>query len=374
MATWHELERRLGHDDLTQFVERDVKPVIGELDTVTYVETQTKALKSLQISFTIAFFAFFISFSVLATSLPEAWWSIPLTFICFPLMFFGSLALAAWLRRDALVTVLLKAKANFIARSAALSKLAEKVGLTYVATPGGAPESLKVLARLKFMPKRFNELIEVLDAHGGQEEAVETAIESGLLAGDVVVLGNQEQKDRYYRQTAMGHSFEDGFTGERNGIRFSAFEWIETVDKAPDRYHLLIVFKPPVRLLGSTHLRSRNTRWPKLESEQPYGLVDLVPDTFNEYFRLRSTDQVEARTIFNPAVVERVLALAHGQPFRAVAQEEGLVFDFVGDNRFALIDLKTGEWNDETIKQSVTDVAELLELVDTLAHAFMVRD
>ena len=102
--------------------------------------------------------------------------------------------------------------------------------------------------------------------------------------------------------------------------------------------------------------------------------MDLVPDTFNEYFRLRSTDQVEARTIFNPAVVERVLALAHGQPFRAVAQEEGLVFDFVGDNRFALIDLKTGEWNDETIKQSVTDVAELLELVDTLAHAFMVRD
>ena len=89
--------------------------------------------------------------------------------------------------------------------------------------------------------------------------------------------------------------------------------------------------------------------------------------------RLRSSDQVEARTIFNPAVVERVLKLAHDMPFRAVAAGNFLILDIVGDNRFSVIELATGKWSRQRIEDALRDVAELLELVDEAAHTFMIR-
>ena len=374
MTSWYELEKRLGQDDLTRFIETDVKPIIEELDFERDAEAHKKAMKALERAMTFGFFGGGVLFFFLAVSLPDSWWSIPLKFICFPVFIFGGVALTAWLNRDALMAILLKAKAHFLMRSAALAKLAEKLDLTYVATPGGAPEALKVLAKFKFMPKRFNELIELMDSHGGQDDVVAQAVASGLMTHNVYVIGNDEAKAKFNESAGYGQTFEDGFSGVRNGVSFSALEWVEKVDEAPDKYHLLVFLKPPHRLHGSTHFRSRKTPWPKPVSPKTYSDVDIVPDTFNDHFRLRTTDQVEARTIFNPAVVERVLALAHGQPFRAVAEDVGLVFDFVGDNRFAMVDLASGDWNDDSIKQSVTDIAELLELVDVLAHAFMVRD
>lgn len=100
--------------------------------------------------------------------------------------------------------------------------------------------------------------------------------------------------------------------------------------------------------------------------------VDLGPKAFDSLYKLRSSDQVEARAIFNPAVIERVIDLAHGGQFRAVAREGHLVFDFASEaNRFHLIDLIGGVWNDETLHQTYSDLAEALALVDTLGHAFM---
>jgi hypothetical protein len=100
--------------------------------------------------------------------------------------------------------------------------------------------------------------------------------------------------------------------------------------------------------------------------------VDLGPKAFDALYRLRASDQVEARALFNPAVIERVIALAHGGKFRAVARQQHLVFDFASEaNRFHLIDLITGEWSDETIRQTHADLAEALALVDALGHAFM---
>lgn len=373
MASWYELEKRLGHDDLTHFVEAEVKPIIEEFDFDADLEAQKKARKALEAAMTFGFFGGGLAFFFLAVMLPDTWWSVPLKLICFPLFVFGGVGLVAWLNRDAIMKMLLRAKSNFLMRSAALAKVAEKLDLTYVATPGGAPEALKVLSKFKFMPKRFNELIELLDSHGGQDDVVAQAVASGLMTHNVYVIGDDEAKAKFNENAGYGQTFEDGFSGVRNGVSFSALEWVEKVDEAPDRYHLLVFLKPPYRLHGSTHFRSRKTPWPKPVAPKTYGDVDIVPDTFNEHFRLRTTDQVEARTIFNPAVVERVLAMAHGQPFRAVAEDVGLVFDFVGENRFAMVDLLTGDWDDDTIRRSVTDIAELLELVDVLAHAFMVR-
>lgn len=100
--------------------------------------------------------------------------------------------------------------------------------------------------------------------------------------------------------------------------------------------------------------------------------VELGPRSFDALYRLRSSDQVEARAIFNPALIERVTALAHGGRLRAVARQHHLVFDFASHaNRFHLIDLITGHWSDETIRQAHADLAEALALVDALGHAFM---
>ncbi|MAP95451.1 MAG: hypothetical protein CMK07_10910 [Ponticaulis sp.] len=371
---WKTLESRLGVEGLEDFNQREVVARLEDLEATSDIESHQKAIKALSGAFGFAFFGFFICFSVLAMAVPDYWWTIVLKFVLFPVMFFGFLAIAAFLKRDTLMKVLFRAQETFIVRSAALTSLAEKLGLTYVPAPGGAPESLKALAKLKFLSKRLNALTDLLDAHGGQEDTVEAAIASGLIVPDTVVLGSEEDKARFYRQTAMGQAFEDGFEGQIGDIRFSAMEWIETVDEAPDRYHLLVALKAPFRLQGVTQFRARKTPWPKHPDEGRLEDVDLVPDTFNAHFRLRSSDQVEARTLFHPAVVERVLALAHGDPFRAVAQGNWLLIDIVGDNRFNLVDIRTGVWSHDTIRQTYEDIADLREFVEIMAHAFTLRE
>ena len=369
------LKARLGGIDIDALSEEKIRPLLEEFSQSAAPGDQKALISSLSRSFTIGFFGFFFGFSVFVVVFPDTWWGTVLKFILFPVLFFGVMALVAWLRRDEIMKLLLRAEGAFLARSSALDEIAQALGLTYVPAPGGAPEALKVLMNIPVVPRKLNHLIELLDRHGGQDEAVKLATESGLLNPDVVVLGGKEDKARYYRQTAMGNAFEDGFEGARNGVSFSAFEWVESVEDEPDRYHLLLVLTAPYRLHGATQLRSRKTSWPHaLEDGGTFSPVDLLPPTFNEYFRLRSTDQTEARTIFNPAVVERVLAMAHGNPFRAVARAGHIVIDLVGDNRFNRVELSSGEWSEETIRQTLTDIAELLELVDVMAHAFMVDE
>ena len=374
-ASWDELADRLKDKSLKVFSDRAVAGPLYQVTRQNDGDAAKAALKTLQGDFTKGFIVFFITFAILMTVTPDTFLGIAALFILFPVMFFGTFALVAWFRRDTLVTFLTAAKGNFLARASALSAMAERLDLSYVASPGGAPQTLKILSKLNFVSGRLRDLIDTLDENGGLDEAVEAAVASGMLVPDVVVLGGSEaQKARYYRQSALGHAFEDGFEGERNGIRFSAFEWIESVDDAPDKYHLLLVLNAPYRLHGVTQLRSRGTPWSKPVTERELNDVQLVPATFNDHFRLRSTDQVEARTIFNPAVVARILALAHGEPFRAVASGEHLVINFEGQNRFNLLDLQTGAWSDESIRETWSDIADLLTVTDEMAHAFMVRD
>ena len=367
------LGRRLGIENLDRFIDADLVPVLEEGADAQSAQDQDVLLGKLRSTFTLAFFAFIVAFMPFFVFLPDVWWGNIGRFLVFPVLFFGAFIIAAWFRRDLLVQFFMKAETNFLVRAEALQKVARAVGITYVPSPGGAPEALKVLAKLNFVPKRLSQLTDTLDEHGGMDDVVRAAVESGLLVGDTVVLGNDEQKARFYRQSALGIAFEDGFEGARNGLRFSAFEWLEDVDEGEDRYHLLIALKPPQRLHGVTQLRSRKTPWPNAPEAQSLSAVELVPDTFNRQMRLRSSDQVEARTIFNPAVVERVLKLAHDMPFRAVAAGNFLILDIVGDNRFSVIELATGKWSRQRIEDALRDVAELLELVDEAAHTFMIR-
>lgn len=151
------------------------------------------------------------------------------------------------------------------------------------------------------------------------------------------------------------------------------FEWVERVSEAPDIHHLMIVLKAPFKLSGVTELRSRKISWLRGVDKSGLNEVSLEAVRFTDHFRLRSTDQIESRALFNPAVIERVLALADRGKFRAVASGDHLVFAFEGTDRFALLDLGTGKWDDGSIRRGLTDLADALGLVDALAHAFMVR-
>ncbi len=372
IMNWTEIERRLGVEGVERLIREEVRPPLETLPASNVDEQSKQALKKIKRGFSIAFFGFALGFFFFSVFVPDTWWGIVLKFVCFPLAFFGCLALAAVMNRDAISDYFLATQARYIVKSKVMTAIAGKVGLSYIAAPGGAPESLKALQKLGLLRKEIQIVMDVLDDHGGLDESVAAATATGLLTADVIVLGSEEQKARYLRQSAMGHSFEDGFHGERKGISFSAFEWIEQVDEAPDKYHLLVVFKAPYRLSGATQLRSRKTPWPS-KFDLAFQDVQLVPEDFAKKFRLRSTDQVEARTLFNPAVVERVLALAHGDPFRAVAVDNHLVIDIVGGNRYPLLDLRFGEWSDETIRQTLVDIADLLDVVDEMSRTFMVK-
>jgi hypothetical protein len=278
-----------------------------------------------------------------------------------------------FLLRGRLAELFVQAQARLVLKAEAMRSLAAPLGLSYVPAPGGAPKGLEWLASQSWAPAILKDAASTLNAAGGMDAAVKIAADSGLfIEANVYVIGTAEQKARYTEQVAGMRQIEDGFHGQRGEIAFDMFEWIEKVDEAPDMIHLVIVLAAPLRLQGITQLRARKTGWPGDPGLAPMQDVDLGPRAFDALYRLRASDQVEARAIFNPAVIERVIALAHGGKFRAVAKGQHLAFDFASEtNRFQLVDLMTGAWSEDTVRQTHADLAEALALVDALAHAFM---
>jgi hypothetical protein len=367
---WDDIEQAEGFAGLRAHAEAEVLPLLRDADMRP---VDGKKLKGrISRAFTGAFIFFIVSFFIAEALLPGTWWGEVLTFILFPVLFFGSFIGAVFLFRRTLVNLFLDAKRRFLIRGKALSVLCAPMGLSYVPTPGGSPGALKWLAQQSWAPGELRNLVTTFDEAGGMDEAVDAAREAGLMVeSNVYVVGNKEQKERYQELAARQATVEDGFHGVRRGIAFDMFEWVERVEDAPDIHHLVIVLDAPFDLHGVTQLRARKTGWPQESSGVRFEDVDLGPRAFDAAYRLRSSDQVEARAIFNPAVIERVIGLAHDGKFRGVAKGRRLVFDFPGVNRFNLVDVVSGEWGEDTLRQTASDLAEALTLVDTLAHAFM---
>lgn len=329
--------------------------------------------KALQWPLTLAFIVFGLSFVIFGAFLPGGFIGGVLKVILFPVLFIGSIAGVLYVYRKRLFSFLLDGQERFLAGAKALTAIAERADLTYVPAPGGAPGGLKIFANQGWAPKELKDAVALLDSHGGMDEALQAAKQTGLLMANTIILASEETKAKFIDQQLGNVRLEDGFHGTREGVAFDAFEWVETVEDDPNIHHLMIVLAAPTRLNGVTQMRSKGAAWPYTEKADELQTVSLGPKTFDERFRLRANDQVEARAIFNPAVMERVIALAHGEKIRAVATGQHLVLDIAGANRFALVDLGTGAWSDETIRQTFADVADLTALVDEAAHAFMVR-
>ncbi|MBA4337984.1 MAG: hypothetical protein C0421_03970 [Hyphomonas sp.] len=368
---WDEIESHAGFAGAQARSEAELRPLLDKVkvDSIDPAR-QTKIISR---AMTMAFFAFGGTFFALELFLPNgAVWEF-MRFLLFPVLFIAYMAIALFLMRGQLAKLVVEAQARVGIKGEVMNRITAPLGVRYVPAPGGAPKGLEWLAKQSWAPAILRDAAASLNAAGGMDGAVAIVRDSGLLLeGYSYISGTPEQKAKFNEQASSMRHVEDGFEGTRGGLAFSMFEWIESVEDAPNIYHLVIVLAAPLRLHGVTQLRARKYVWPQDPNGTPLEDVDLGPKAFDALYRLRASDQVEARALFNPAVIERIIALAHGGKFRAVARQQHLVFDFANEaNRFHLIDLITGEWSDETIRQTHADLAEALALVDALGHAFM---
>src|SRR3990167_4139688 len=286
---WHQIEQQPGFAGAEARARNEVRPVLervagGSVDPGKSAKVASRFLF-------VPFLLFIATFMSLDFLLPHgAFWEI-LKFLLFPVLFFAYLAAGIFLMRGQLTKLFLEAQARLRLKAEAMTLAAAPLGITYVPSPGGAPKGLEWLAKQSWAPAALREAANTLNETGGMDGAVAAVRDTGLfIESNTYVVGNAEQKAQYNQQVSGMRRIEDGFEGERGGVSFSMFEWIESVEDAPDIYHLMIVLAAP--------------------------------------FTLPASDQVEARAIFNPAVIERVIALSHGGKFRAVGRGQHLVFDF----------------------------------------------
>ena len=373
---WQDIARRLDLPNAERFVHREIRPLIEDVPIEDGAAKQSSSQmmnRRLQKPLFVATAGFGLSFTVLLILTNDSPFGILLLFFLAIPMFFLSFIVSAYAYRRTITAALIDGQLRFVARSKALKKLAEQIGLTYVPSPGGAPEALKRLATYRYTPQPIKDIAAMLEDHGGMDEPLAAARKSGVMIGLGAILGSTEQKEKHYAAAVASVKVEDGFQGTRGGITFSAFEWVQSVEDEPDVHHLVLVYRAPQRLYGITQLRSRHITWPVGHPDATFTPIGVVAPAFEDRFRMRTTDQVEARTVFDPLVIARVAELAHGETVRAVAIGEHLVFDIEGADRFAMVDVLDGRWSEQTIADTMINIAEMLELSEAIAHAFNLR-
>ncbi|MEO1659932.1 MAG: DUF3137 domain-containing protein [Pseudomonadota bacterium] len=261
-------------------------------------------------------------------------------------------------------------------RHSVFAPLTKPLGLTYVAAPGGGQGIVAQQSQEGLFQKTFAQLFEALETYNGQQEAVAAARASGLVElANVIHIGNADEATKKARETGLTR-LEDGFSGHHKGLAFDAFEVVRSPRQSRDgtthaaEHALLLVLTLPQPLQRTTQLRSRNIGWHKPGDAERLLKVSLESNDFDEAFRVRSDDQVEARFVFTPDVMARITELAHGEQIRATAQGAHLVIAFEGPNRFDLTSEDTGLEGDAAIRLAIGQIAEMLDLVGAVADVF----
>lgn len=367
---WDEIERISGFEGIRRVVEQQIVPELETIEAETLDKRgQPKGIESaMSWAFSLFAFLFLIPFFLL----PDTFLGVLLRFVLFPLMFIGTLIAALWLNRKKLTAYLLRAHGRHQVRSQAMTKIANHLGLNYVANPGKRPAALDWLAKQSWVPPELRDALQTVGGTGEMLEAVDAMRDSGLLTGNVTVIGSEAQKAQYAEQLSASFHFEDGFHGVRGGIAFDILEWKESQDEADDIFHLMIVLKAPRPQPGVIQMKSRKASWWRSPGDKPLERVRVGPEEFRANYQVRADDQVEAHALFDPAVVARMIDITHEDTLRASALGDTLVFDVAGANRFVIMDPATGAWSEETLRDGLSDLAEALCLVDALADAFRV--
>ncbi|MEM9668028.1 MAG: DUF3137 domain-containing protein [Pseudomonadota bacterium] len=261
-------------------------------------------------------------------------------------------------------------------RHSVFSPIAQHLGFCYIAAPGGSAGIIQQQSKEGPFQDVFRQLGEAFEEYGGQDEAVAAARASGLVElATVIHIGAADEETKKARETGLTR-LEDGFSGDRAGLHFDAFEVVRNSRRTndgktyPAEHALLIVLKLPRGLQGTTQFRSRKIGWHRAGEAERLEAVKLESTEFADRFRVRSNDQVEARFVFTPDVMARVTELAHGEDIRATAQDQHLVFAIEGPNRFDLTSADTGLKGDEALRLALQQIGEMLDLVDAVSDAF----
>lgn len=261
-------------------------------------------------------------------------------------------------------------------RASVFAPLAEHIGLRYVASPGGGQGIVAQQSKEGFFQASFKRLHEALEEYSGQDEAVAAARASGLVElATVIHIGGADEETKKARETGLTR-LEDGFSGDHAGLHFDAFEVVRSPRRTDDgtvyeaEHALLVVLELPRPLQSTTQLRSKKIGWHKPGEADRLERVKLESTEFEDDFQVRSNDQVEARFVFTPDVMARLIDLAHGEEFRATAQADHLVVALEGPNRFDLTSADTGLDGDAAIRLAIQQIGEMLDLVETVAAVF----
>jgi len=359
---WTEIEERAPRAGLQSLVTQSIKPIIeGAPMEALDDKGQIEGLGAASVMVMVLFMTLF---GITLHILPEVWWGTTLQFILFPILFFGSAVFIGFIFRKRLSDSIVRTIERRTARRDALDYIADYFGMSYSSCPAGPNTAETWLLSKSWLPKNIKTAA-AKERPSKVLPGVDVAKDAGVLF-PMRVLASTEEKRKNYRDAAISRSdITDGFYGQRSGVTYNMFEWSEEVNDVRT-YHLTIVMNAPTKLLGYTELRARKIGWLPHERAKTFKSVGVPSSRFHSEFKLRTDDQVEARELFDPIVIEKIIALGHGDAFRAVGYDDHVIFDFPGQDRFAFIDILTGRWSDESLRGGLTDIINALDLVDKI--------
>lgn len=295
-----------------------------------------------------------------------------LTVLAFPILFLTIMAGSAFMFRNRLAELIIRGQERFLIRTEAMHAISETYDLEYVPLPGGVSRSIKAFLEWRYCPKTLKDIYHLMDDHGGFDDTTDIIRASGLAMPRAIVLGSEKARQHYYRQQLDAQQFEDGFKGTRAGIDFAALEWTETHDET-STHHLLLALTLPTKLTGRVEFKNKAARWPMAAPDTSHKKVGLLSKDFSKAYSVRASDQMEAHLIFDPVVIEKLTAYSADDAVRGVAYDNHLVIDLAGSNRFDILDLMTGGWSEQSIANTLGDFTQMLDFVDSVAHAFSVK-
>ncbi len=364
MSEWTDIEDKLGLDNLDEIVENEIKPLFRDVQNKAPVNSEPKfKTKLFKLILNTLFFVLLGVGIFILSFLPFGFFLI----IIYVLVALIAYALAyIYVIRDEIDASLNKGMFYRSAKTRALKIICQHLDLNYASNPSAKP--------ITFMGKTYSEA----DINGGDEpndksfeKVIKTAHRSGLLTVPSVYLNNRVEAEKFEESLQW---FEDGFCGDYLGTSFTSVEWRDKRQVEGPQYHLLLFFKSPYKLSGETQMRTKVARWPGHKiSQAEMKPISIGYSSIDEVFEFRGSDQVEARLIFDPLVLERLLDFSPDALFRAAAFEDTLIFDIAGDNQFGIIDLASGEYSDDTIEATLNDIYRMQQLVKAVAHIFSLR-
>jgi hypothetical protein len=176
-------------------------------------------------------------------------------------------------------------------------------------------------------------------------------------------------------------NFEDWFNGARFKCGFDLYEaHLEQKHQDKNGTHWSTCFRGqlvrisfPKKFLGVTVVRRDRGLFNFLDRVgSKLQRVGLEDSKFEHDFEVYGSDQVEARELVHPVFMERLLALEtkfSGSRIRCAFDGGDLLVAVEGRNRFEAGSMFTPLADPERVRSVVTDIAEILRLVDSMLTA-----